>query len=253
MRDNTSTYHLSILVGGKPIHEYEHQGNTFVEGRKSSEFELEFKNNSQKRVLVIPSVDGLSTLDGKPATPESKGYIVQAWGTLRIPGWTIDGQSVAKFLFQDKERSYVSQSGNGSSANAGVIGVIVYEEEAPVQIAVPADFSTPKTPWNVPPFPPATLVGSSIARATTLTSNTVTPEPDKFSMGTGWGERQEFKVNQVKFNRGPLVAQMVIFYDSRRNLEKRGIQVVRRERTYLNDLPQAFSGLGCTPPPGWKG
>lgn len=39
----------------------------------------------------------------------------------------------------------------------------------------------------------------------------------------------------------------------RRNLEKRGIQVVKRETRYLTDLPQAFSGVGCKPPPGWNG
>ena len=248
---NYSNFQLRILVGDKPINEYNHQGNVFVEGRKGSEFVLEFTNRTNSRVLVVPSVDGLSTLDGKEATPESKGYIVPAWGVLKIPGWTIDGQSVAKFLFQDKERSYVYQSGQGNVANAGVVGVLIYGEKkeeyslsADVFRGITTKRSDESEPWKVNNQTSATLSSNEISESTS-------DEP--FSIGTGWGGKADFKVNQVVFNRGGLETQMLIYYDSRRNLEKRGIQVVKKERSYLNTLPQAFSGIGCTPPPGWKG
>ena len=78
------------------------------------------------------------------------------------------------------------------------------------------------------------------------------PVEDAFNMGTGFGQKADFMTNEVTFNKGNQVAQLVLYYDSRRNLEKRGIQVVSRETRYLSDLPPAFQS-GCTPPPGWNG
>jgi hypothetical protein len=300
MKSRDASCELNVLVGGKVITEYQYEGNTFIEGRKGSDFELEYKNQTRKRVLVIPAVDGISVLDGTPATPESKGYLVPAWGSVRIPGWTIDGNHVSKFQFQDKEKSYASRTTESGPVQAGVIGVIVYEEEEAVKPVEhhhhhyhPAPKINPIPTWPGPnaPYPGypnqpgitwgvpysggtlrsselQTSFNSAIGSASTQSVSSASLEakgPDvttsssesvsntSFDMGTGWGERLEFKVNQTKFNRGDMTGQLVIYYDSRRNLEKRGIEVVRRETRYLSDLPQAFSGIGCPPPPDWKG
>lgn len=308
-------FELRILVGGKPIHEYEHMGNHFVEGRKGSEFELEFRNHTTKRVLAVPSVDGLSVMDGQPATPDSMGYLVPAQGVVRIPGWRLDAANIAKFIFEDKERSYVRTANTQSHARAGVVGMLVYEEK--VQVAtIPTPYfpsypyiGTPHCPgivtqpwqpfWNnagtaVPKSPfdvryntavghISTTMGmasdsaeagtfnmastESVATASAmaapaaeakgggkLTSRRVQlNEQSPFEIGAGFGQKADFKTTEVKFDRGDAVATIVIFYDSRRNLEKRGIQVLRTQRTYLEDLPQAFNSAGCKPPADWNG
>ena len=267
-------YELRLLVGGNPIHEYDSNGNTFVEGRKGSEFVVEFKNNSSKRVLVVPSVDGLSTLDGSPATMESQGYLVNSHSTLVIPGWRLDSDSVANFLFQDKDKSYARTMSDSGATSAGVIGVLVYGEEEQVQTTRfpspyigspyptrPVDWN-PYSPWNIPTSGTPMVqpyFGSNCLRSTSATmassevKSMASDVESSFDMGTGWGNKASFKTNETSFNRGKMRGQMAIYYDTRRNLEKRGIQVVRKERSYLNDLPSPFTSGGCKPPPGWNG
>jgi hypothetical protein len=307
-------FELKILVGGKPIHEYEHMGNYFVEGRKGSQFELEFKNNTGRRVLAVPSVDGRSVIDGQPATPDSMGYTVPPHGSVRIPGWRLDQNGIAAFVFEDKERSYAARTNNAqSSTRAGVVGMLVFDEKvqainAPYQIQttfIPT-YTPTVTPWqpfwNSPPSytfgtpgnpfdvmrgigvnsisnnavagsamnaasvsPTESLTSSMAANVQAEAAPAVEPvakstrrvqlneKTGPFEMGTGFGPKSDFKTNEVKFNKGEQVAVLQIFYDSRRNLEKRGIQVVRSQRTYLEDLPSAFQSSGCTPPPGWEG
>jgi hypothetical protein len=298
------SYELKVLVRGKPIAEYAHAGRVFLEGRKGTEFEVEFKNNSSGRVLVIPSVDGLSTLEGTTATPDSKGYVVGPRATLVIPGWTVNDSAVAKFVFADKEKSYATHGESGTT-NAGVIGVLVFAEKAkevktvyrdriiPVPVQVPTPNYDPLDPWKHRPRGPwlgvepwnsttygaagtntgeagmNSTISSSVVRgiprgvtvndtgmSDTMHHGTETGAPAEESpngLGTAWGEKLDFQVNQVSFDKGDLQGQMVLFYDTRRNLEKRGIEVVKRERTYLEDVPQAFAGVGCKPPPDWKG
>lgn len=285
------TYEFNILIGGKPITEYAHEGNTFVEGRKGSEFELEFKNHSNKRVLVVPSVDGKSIFDKSPATADSRGYVVRAYGSIRIPGWTLDANDVAKFVFDDKEKSYaVVTAQEGESVQSGVVGVLVYAEvEKPKPVEhhhhhyprprinpFPQPGVYPKGPFDPWPYNGPTWtadnnialgsaadVKSAMRGMTTLSANakvepdvvatSATADSTPFEMGAGFGERAQFKTHEVEFERGPLQATMVLYYDSRRNLEKRGIEVVKKETRHLSDLPQAFAGMGCAPPPGWNG
>lgn len=314
-------YSLEVFVNGKPVHEYEHNGNTFIEGRKSSSFEIEFRNHTSGRVLVVPSVDGLSTLNGNPATAESPGYVVKAHDTLRIKGWTVDGGNVAQFVFKDKEGSY-ARGVTGASAQAGVVGVIVYREKVetvpvpPVFVIQPIQsppFAPPYKPWVSPGVYPlgGPLTGqpylggaglgvchqadinrvfhnaaptnldhnialdmvakgsgvlqdstsysgensrrvqmSMSTQATASLNAASTSAP--FELGTGWGDRVEMKTSQVTFNRGELDHTLALYYDSRRNLEKRGIEVLKREPRVSNELPQAFTGIGCKPPPGWN-
>ena len=262
MKSSNSSYELNILVGGKPITEYTSNGAIFVEGRKGSEFELEFKNPSYKRVLVIPAVDGRSVLDGKPATPASKGYIVPAYGSIRIPGWTLNAGAVAKFVFEDKEKSYAAQTTSTQSAQTGVVGVIVFDEHIPIPVSKGFTSSANTITLNIP-YGMNTKLGTRSANNVwtdspmlASTSNAIPTNPapieDAFNMGTGFGQKADFKTNEVTFNKGNQVAQLVLYYDSRRNLEKRGIHVASRETRYVSDLPPAFSS-GCVPPLGWNG
>ena len=271
-----NNFDLRILVKDKSINEYGHQGRTFIEGRKGSEFQVEFKNNTNGRVLVVPSVDGLSTLDGQLATPDSKGYVVGPWATLTVPGWTVDGQSVANFLFNDKEKSYAAYSSQGTT-NAGVIGVLVFAEKvtyvAPAPIIRQAPYWPksptiyPNHPWDIRPTVTYGNAGaegqmrnaasmsvkkSSLSAEASATSASADSE-SPFGLGTGWGQKAEFKTTQTTFDKGALAAQLVIYYDTRKNLEKRGIEVVKRNTAALDELPQAFPTIGCKPPPGWNG
>ena len=119
---------LSLLIKGRPITEYHHRGQVFVEGRDSSEYEVEIRNNSNVRIEAVLSVDGLSVIDGKPAGNQSSGYLIEANKSIRIPGWTLDNANVAKFAFAGKQESYATQM-SGDSRNNGVIGVMAFSEK----------------------------------------------------------------------------------------------------------------------------
>ena len=101
-------FELFILVNGKKVREYYHDGKIFIEGKKGSEFTLKFKNNSYQRVLFVPSIDGLSVIDGKEASKNSGGYIVDALRSIEIKGWRTSLDDVASFIFDEKTNSYVN-------------------------------------------------------------------------------------------------------------------------------------------------
>jgi hypothetical protein len=69
------------------------------------------------------------------------------------------------------------------------------------------------------------------------------------TLGTGFGEATKFETTSVQFERGDMVAKIVVHYDDRQGLKRRGIDVNRRV-TAPNPFP-ADEPTGCTPPAGW--
>jgi hypothetical protein len=126
-----------VLENGSPVYEYkplsthdQRNNETFIEGRHNTAYKIKFTNHTSQRVLIVPSVDGLSVFDGKIATQNSQGYIVAAFGDIEIPGWTLDNKSVAKFVFGTKHNSYAKQGEvDGAENNVGVIGIAVFKED----------------------------------------------------------------------------------------------------------------------------
>ena len=119
---------MTVHVKGRPITEYNHRGQTFVEGRDGSEYEIEIRNRTAGRIEAVLSVDGLSVIDGKPAGASSSGYMIDAGQTVLIPGWKLDDSTVAKFAFAGKGESYATKM-TGDSRNNGVIGVMAFSEK----------------------------------------------------------------------------------------------------------------------------
>lgn len=119
---------LIVLVNDKPVREFGHESRTYVEGRPTTNYKILIKNSYDHRVLVVPSVDGINPLTGKPATPSDKGYIVPAYSSFTIDGWRTSLSEVAAFIFDKKIKSYSSKTGPGT-ADCGVIGVVVFAEK----------------------------------------------------------------------------------------------------------------------------
>ncbi len=237
-----SGFSLSVkLAGNKPVFEYPHNGETFIEGRKGSEFSLTFRNDTARRVLVVPAIDGISTLDGKTAGDTSPGFIVGPNTTLDIPGWMVDQTTAAKFLFSDKDKGY----GGSGNANAGVIGVLVfYEENAAYD---PLHYvGTRRVIGNNWPSK-SQIPGWNSSTDGIMFGNASLASPD---MGTGWGKATNFETTKTEFNKGPLADKLVIYYGSKKYLESIGIVFEKRYDTSVR--PNAFPNYGCTPPVGWK-
>lgn len=247
---------------------------TYIEGRDGSDFSLEIRNTNPHRILVIPSVDGLSVLDGKPASDKSSGYIIEANSHLSIPGWKVDGDTAAKFFFAgEKGGSYSEQAGHGP-VNKGVIGLMVFKE------LVTHSYDTYTTNTFLmgssgrltnrlsrgmsPTFGARTMnaVSSSwSANAATPQGATLLSKTTNFTdenpaveqtLGTGFGEATEFATKKADFKRGDLLAVIQLYYDDKRGLKKRGIELDRvgKQQTRPNAFPAMTEG--CAPPVGWK-
>lgn len=119
---------IEILVNGRPIKQYCHNGEVYVEGREGSEYSIRVINPRFSRVKAIVSVDGLSVLDGKEASELSKGYLLDSKGSITIDGWRVSNDTVRKFKFGKVSRSYSKKVGSGV-VNCGVIGVMMFEEK----------------------------------------------------------------------------------------------------------------------------
>jgi hypothetical protein len=76
------------------------------------------------------------------------------------------------------------------------------------------------------------------------------------TLGTGFGAETEHKTHNVAFDRGEMIALIVLFYDDKRGLQKRGIEMVRPSQTRYATSPNPFPNRkdqGCVPPAGWSG
>jgi hypothetical protein len=283
---------VRLLIKGRPITEYFHNGSTFVEGRDGSTFEIELTNRNQFRVEAVISVDGLSVLDGKEAGEKSSGYLLEANETLRVPGWKLDNQTAAEFFFAGKSKGYAAQS-TGSSQNSGVIGVLAFKEKSQyrdvgsntMQAVFPGGVGGVsggvfRSYCGTPTFGNMSSGGGYVGSANTsgdwgatmlcsaavssvntghhsVAKASVVPDAAALNnLSAGFGQATQFSTNEVSFQRGDMLCVAVLYYDSARGLRARGIQVGRPSRARYNQQPQAFPGMnggGCTPPAGWAG
>lgn len=279
---------MRVLVEDRAITEFTHNGQIFVEGRPGSEFELELKNLTHKRVLAIVSIDGLSIMDGQPAGDQSQGYVLNAYQSIRIPGWMLDNNQAAKFTFGSKKDSY-AQMGKGNASNCGVIGVMVVEEKPVHQPFVDTVTNTPwghdgiPSPYWTPTIGGSTGITPSILRGTDIdpanlkrqfigqvggdltqtysststesnaTLSTTSVNASLNNLGTSFGSATDFSTVGVEFERGTTLGTLVMFYDDAKGLKARGIVLERPSKQKLNQTPNPFPAMGCKPPKGWKG
>ena len=118
---------LEVLVDGRPLRTVSHRCKTYLPvPRLGAEYEIRVWNQGARRVTAIVSVDGLSVINGRPASEDHPGYIVAPRGDILIKGWRRDRDTVAAFSFEEREKSYASRVGHPE--NIGVIGLVAIED-----------------------------------------------------------------------------------------------------------------------------
>lgn len=260
----TSLVAVEVRVHGRPIKEYLHKGMTFVEGRKGSTFTLHIRNKSWQRLLVVPSIDGLSVMDGKEASFSSSGYVLDAGGSVDIPGWRLDDKQVAKFFFSEAAKAYAKQT--GKPRNVGVIGVAVFAElPLPYTLTSTGGSFCDPARWVYKTADPLYTVhwgNTCTAGARGTSAHAANPDVSAHAalfnacsneVGTGFGEAAEHQVSYTDFRRPEVPNEGVeIFYDTREGLVRRGVDLrVRPAVSRPNPFPKQHGF--CTPPPGWRG
>jgi hypothetical protein len=150
-------------------------------------------------------------------------------------------------VFFDKDNSYSNRTGQGK-VNVGVIGVLVFRERQPT----PRFDANPFPYWNKPMYPQvprwnynssdphswATSRGVGGGTITASAASTSTPQ----EAGTGHGREQWFPINEAEFEkRDPRHpdAQMALYYDTSRGLERRGIVLKYRKDFAPDPFPEA--------------
>ena len=273
-------YSLDVLVNGKPITKYYHEGKLYVEGRQKTDYSIRFRNHTGDRVLAVITVDGLSVMDGEEASYKSGGYVVGPFESVTVKGWRISDEEVAKFTFGAKKNSFAAKS--GTPHNTGVIGVAVFKEFA-------KEYTQPVVTWtNIPdgyryiykdtyrpdPFdlPPnwtvTSTAGDKIPGINFVSGTSVKINPDCVvttttsaapvsvdasevygSLGTEFGKAEKDEVVDVDFTPQTFpVEVMQIYYDSKQGLIERGVKLTR-----IRHIARAFpkEGKFCSPPKGW--
>lgn len=260
-------FNFDVLVNGRPVRRYyDDSGKIWIEGRKGKAFTLKVKNNSHERILGIVSVDGLNVINGKHVPVEdSRGYVLNSYSSINIPGWKISKNEVREFYFTiNSDNSYAKKIG-ADERNVGVIATAVYKEKVYPPITYTYTTNTTTTPidyrgWDFSSgtslrSEPVSIYSSmnvsdsnensgysGAEKQTSSVSLSKAPvKREKVSVGSG--ERQQFKTHTVDFERGVYEGEVLIYYDTWEGLKKRG--VLRDDRDY-RDNPQPFgSGKFC--------
>lgn len=115
----------------------------YLSGREGQSYQLQYENNTAKTFEVVASVDGVDVIDGSEASRSNSGYVLHAHDSLKIEGFRKSESAVASFTFSKPKDVYAANSENGSIQNAGVIGTVLYELEAPEDEAKPVNKYAP--------------------------------------------------------------------------------------------------------------
>jgi len=233
-----NNYEVQILVNGKPVKEYFHKGKVYIEGKQNTDFSIRIKNNSWSRKLFIPTIDGLSVINGKKASYYSPGYIVDGYSSLTIDGWRASDEKIRQFYFSSPENSYAGKT--DSKENIGIIGVAVFEEK---QYKHTYDFTITSSYPNIPIPKYAPSFTSELWRYNTL-SSPIQCSATSQEIGTGVGEEKQNSVIKVSFDsEDKPVTVFKIFYNTRKQLENIGIDFKKRpqyitQRAFPNEYCQ---------------
>lgn len=76
-----------------------------------------------------------------------------------------------------------------------------------------------------------------------------------FELGTTWGTKQEDKAVRVKFVRTDTYIDIAIFYLTRLEMEKLGIDFEKAKKIFVSGFPEAFASKGgnyCKQPNDWR-
>ncbi|MEP7119316.1 MAG: hypothetical protein ABJE95_00165 [Byssovorax sp.] len=136
--------------GGRFLSGFAANGKSFVIGEAGRRYIIVVHNNTDNRLEVVLSVDGLDVLDGKAASFNKRGYLVDPRAEVEIDGFRQSVDTVAAFRFGSVRGSYAAQK-TGEARNVGVIGLAVFNERGTNPSAWGSDDAQKRRDAN--PFP----------------------------------------------------------------------------------------------------
>lgn len=255
---------------GQTLQLWRHHGRLYVAGRPGARYSLRVTNNTEGRVLVVMSVDGVNILTGETAGYDQRGYIFSPHETYDVSGWRKSNTEVAAFAFAAQRQSYAARTGR--PADVGVIGMAVFNELAPPPPPEPeawldrldrrneaysGPLSRPAAPGKAMPAPPAASVPSQRGSSAGALADQSAQPPAlrrEEKLGTAHGAREWSVVDVVPFQRASSRPWMTrqIEYDTWANLAAAGVIPTPRyppPRPHPRPFPQDPDGAGYVPDP----
>lgn len=264
--DRSGPYRLRIVgEDGGPLPTFWHRGRTYVLGELGQRYLLRFRNDSGRRVEVVASVDGRDVVDGRPASVEKRGYLVEPYGELTIDGFRVSQEAVAAFRFSSVARSYAAQTGD--ARDVGVIGLAVFAERELVRPMPerPMDYRPGAEHGSTEPGRNRASGSGAPAEAKAAPAPGAASRGDlqaerRAGLGTEFGEEHRSRVERVPFERAHAQpsALLSLRYDDRPGLAALGIDLdgrfARRDESWRRERAQPFPGNPgyAEPPPGWR-
>ena len=96
---------------GQVLRVWRHGERQFVAGQPGDRYGLRVSNNTDGRLLVVLSVDGLNILTGETASYDQRGYVFRPHETYDLTGWRKSDTQVAAFTFAPLPQSYAARTG----------------------------------------------------------------------------------------------------------------------------------------------
>lgn len=253
-------YTLDLVdESGRTLPAFEHRGRTWVLGRRDQRYLLRVRNGSGRRIEVVASVDGRDVVDGRKASYEKRGYIVDPWSEVVIDGFRLSQDAVAAFRFSSVRDSYAARMGD--ALDVGVIGAAIFPERIrfvprpPIGLDKREPAARPED-LRGEAAPAPSEAGSSAQAKSAEASRSARERP---GLGTAFGEEHGSRVEQVAFEResGRPAAVLALRYDDERGLAAQGIDVgegpwARGDEAWRRRNAHPFPAAFAEPPPGWR-
>jgi hypothetical protein len=135
---------------GSPLRGFVSGGRSTVIGEAGHRYTIVLHNHTDFRMEAVLSVDGLDVMDGKAASFDKRGYILDARADLEVDGFRQSSETVAAFRFGAVKDSYAEKK-HGDARNVGVIGVALFHERGlPQPVWSPDEIRQRR---NANPFP----------------------------------------------------------------------------------------------------
>jgi len=245
--DSLASVDIYDRSAGMSLPVYRHHGRRYVAGQPGNEYAIRIRNNTDRRVLAVVSVDGVNAVTGESAAPDQSGYVLEPGGYVNIQGWRKDLDRTAAFYFSDPSDSYAARTGRPK--DLGVIGVALFRER---EFERPALLSRERRSAVPSPQSPAEADAASDSGARAeARSPEYTAAARLPSLGTGHGRGEYSPVEQVAFERASRKPDelIAIRYERRETLVAMGVLPEQRFRPWPRQ-PDPFPGsLGFVPDP----
>ncbi len=187
-------------------------GKPFITAEPEERYSVRLYNPLPVRVGVNLTIDGLSSISGKPTGPsQGKKWIIQPHSFVTIPGWQVSSGDARRFFFTSREDSYAAWRSNAwgrdLSVNCGVIGAAYFWSSDEMEAWLEGH----------PVYEPDDREEISKDEALRQKSGAAAPSAERRQAGTGMGERESHPVRNVEFHydTGMYKASqaVVIYYD----------------------------------------